>query len=215
MKLRYFGHASFLVTSEKGIKIIMDPYTVGGGIHYGQINEEADVVTVSHEHGDHNNLAAIKGTPRVLKGKGNVIAENITFRGIMSDHDDTQGTQRGKNTIFCFEVDSIKLCHLGDLGTLLTDGQIAEIGTVDILFIPVGGYFTIDARQATQVYQSLHPRVAIPMHYKTTKSNYPITGVDDFVKGKKNVLNFKSSEIEYNSNNLPKESHIIVLQHAL
>jgi L-ascorbate metabolism protein UlaG (beta-lactamase superfamily) len=215
MKLKWLGHASFLITSEKGTKIITDPYTVGGGIQYGIIDEASDVVTVSHEHKDHDNVASIKGTPRVVRGKGTVMVENIAVRGIPSDHDETQGSQRGKNTIFCFDVDGINMCHLGDLGTLLTEEQISEIGEVDILLIPVGGYFTIDAKQATSVYQSLNPKIAIPMHFKTAKCNFPITTAEDFLKGKKNALRFKSSEVEYQKNGLPREPQIIELQHAM
>jgi L-ascorbate metabolism protein UlaG (beta-lactamase superfamily) len=213
MKLKWLGHSSFVITSEKGSKIITDPYTVGGGIHYGPIDESADVVTISHEHGDHNGVASVGGTPKVIKGKGTVLFEDIIVRGISSDHDETQGSQRGKNTIFCFTVDGINVCHLGDLGTLLNDTQIAEIGEVDILLIPVGGYFTIDASKATAVYQSLNPRVAIPMHFKTPKCNFPITTADDFLKGKKNLLHSKSSEVEYKKNGLPREHQVIELQY--
>jgi L-ascorbate metabolism protein UlaG (beta-lactamase superfamily) len=215
MKLKWLGHASFLITSEKGTKIITDPYTIGGGIHYGPIDESADIVTISHEHRDHNNIDSIKGTPKIIRDKGSVKAEDITARGVLSDHDETQGSQRGKNTIFCFEVDSINICHLGDLGALLNDKQIVEIGQVDILLIPVGGYFTVDAEQATIIYQSLHPKITIPMHFKTAKCNFPIATAEEFLNGKTNALHFKSSEVEYKKDGLPREPQVIELQHAM
>jgi L-ascorbate metabolism protein UlaG (beta-lactamase superfamily) len=215
MKIKWLAHASFLITSEKGTRIITDPYTVAGGITYAPIEESADVVTVSHDHGDHSNVKSIKGNPQVVKGQGIVDAFGITFRGINSDHDDTGGSQRGKSTIFCLAVDGINLCHLGDLGNLLNDQQIADIGAVDILLIPVGGYYTIDARQATEVVKSVKPKVAIPMHYKTEKCNYPITGVDEFLKDKQNVRRLASSEVAYKKGELPDKPQILVLEHAL
>ena len=173
MKIKWLGHASFLVTSEEGKKIITDPYNVLPEISYTPINESADVVTISHDHGDHNNDKAVKGNPHVIRGKGIRRVKGIEFKGIPSYHDAAQGSQRGENTIFRFTVDGINVCHLGDLGHLLNDKQIAEIGPVDILLIPVGGYFTIDAKQATTISQSLKARVIIPMHYKTSKCDSP------------------------------------------
>ncbi len=215
MKIKWLGHSSFLVASGEGKRIITDPYNVGGGISYGPINETADVVTISHDHGDHNNGRVVKGTPQILRGEGIREIEGIIFEGISSHHDPAQGTQRGNNTIFCFAVDGIKLCHLGDLGHELSDEQVADIGDVDILMIPVGGYFTIDARQATALCQSLKSRIVIPMHYKTAKCAYPIATVDEFLKGKSNVRKQNSSEAEYTKDGLPKDQEVVVLQPAL
>jgi L-ascorbate metabolism protein UlaG (beta-lactamase superfamily) len=215
MKVKWLGHASFLVTSEEGKKIITDPYNIAGGINYAPINESADVVTISHDHGDHNNERAIKGNPQVIRGEGIKKVKGIEFKGISSHHDAARGSQRGNNTIFCFTIDGINVCHLGDLGHLLSDKQIADIGPVDILLIPVGGYFTIDAKEATTVYQSLKAKIVVPMHYKTSKCGYPISKVDEFLKGKENARNLNSSEVEYKKAELPKEAEIVVLQHEL
>ncbi len=114
MKIKWLGHASFLITSDSGIKIITDPYETGGGLSYGEIKESADIVTVSHDHFDHNNVAAVPGNPQVVKGTAEV--KGIEFKGISTYHDEAKGGQRGKNTILCFEVDGIRVCHLGDLG---------------------------------------------------------------------------------------------------
>ena len=212
MKIKWLGHASFLVTSEEGKRIITDPYCVTSEISYAPINELADVVTISHDHEDHNNDRAVKGNPQVIRGEGIRKVKGIEFKGVSSYHDAARGSQRGNNIIFCFTVDDINVCHLGDLGHLLSDKQIADIGPVDILLLPVGGYFTIDAKQATAIYQSLKARIVIPMHYKTSKCGYPISKVDEFLKGKENVRNLDSSETEYKKDNLPE---IVVLQHAL
>jgi len=215
MKVKWLGHASFLITSEEGTGIITDPYATGMGISYGDIKENADIVTVSHEHGDHNNAAAVSGNPEVVKGAGVQEAKGIRFKGIASYHDETQGSERGPNTIFCFAVDGVNLCHLGDLGHRLSDEQAAEIGDLDILMTPVGGFFTIDAAVATEIVEKLQPRVVIPMHYSTDKCAYPIAGVDDFLKGKSDVKRMDATEVEFSKSDLPSPTEIVVLKHAL
>jgi L-ascorbate metabolism protein UlaG (beta-lactamase superfamily) len=215
MKIKWLGHACFLVTSRDGTRVITDPYAVGGGINYSPINETADVVLVSHDHGDHNNVSAVRGKPEVVRGGGTKTIKGIPFKGIVTSHDASQGQQRGLNTVFCFTVDDLKLCHLGDLGHVLSPGQVTEIGTMDILFIPVGGFFTIDATVASQVCGQLTPRIAIPMHFKTTKCAYPIAGVQDFLKGKKGVRKVVGSEVEIERANVPTATQIVLLQPAL
>jgi L-ascorbate metabolism protein UlaG (beta-lactamase superfamily) len=213
MKIKWLGHASFLITSDEGLRIITDPYSVGGGINYGKIKEAADIVIVSHGHGDHSNTAAVKRNPEVITSSKT--AKGIDFKGTSSHHDENRGSQRGPNTTFCFTVDGIRVCHLGDLGHHLDSGQIAEIGEVDILLIPVGGFFTIDANLATQVCDKLNPKVIIPMHYKTAKCDYPIAGVEDFLKGRMNVRRLDSSEVEFKKAQLPAATETVVPRHAL
>jgi L-ascorbate metabolism protein UlaG (beta-lactamase superfamily) len=215
MKVKWLGHACFLVTSKGGVIIITDPYVVGGGINYSPIEETADIVTVSHGHDDHSNVSAVQGNPEIVRGDGTKTAKGIQFRGIATYHDASQGTQRGPNTVFCFTVDAIKLCHLGDLGHVLSPGQVNEIGTVDILFIPVGGFYTIDASIASQVCNQLKPKVVIPMHFKTPKCAYPLAGVEGFFKGKKNVRKVEDSEVEFEREKLPAATEIVLLQPAL
>ena len=215
MKIKWLGHASFLITSQGGVKIITDPYEVGGGIGYDSINESADIVVVSHDHADHNNVAAVGGKPEIVKGAGLKEIKEIRFKGIPSYHDESGGKQRGSNTIFCFTVDQVKLCHLGDLGHSLGQEQINEIGEVDILLVPVGGFFTIDASVATGVSDRLNPKVIIPMHFKTPKCDFPIASVDDFVRGKKSVRRLDTSELELRREELPRVTEIVVLRHAL
>jgi L-ascorbate metabolism protein UlaG (beta-lactamase superfamily) len=214
MKIKWLGHACFLVTSRSGLRVITDPYAVGGGIDYSPVRESADVVVVSHDHGDHNNVAAVQGKPEVVKGGGTKTAKGIQFKGIATYHDASDGKQRGANTVFCFTIDDLTLCHLGDLGHVLGPGQVAEIGTVDIVFVPVGGFFTIDAIVASQVCDQLKPRIAIPMHFKTSKCAYPIAGVDDFLKGKKAVKRAVGSEVEFDHEDLPAATEIVLLQPA-
>jgi L-ascorbate metabolism protein UlaG (beta-lactamase superfamily) len=213
MKIKYLGHASFAITSDTGTKIITDPYKTGGGLSYGEIRESADIVTVSHDHFDHNYVAAVRGNPEVVRGTAKI--KGIEFTSIPSHHDDAGGRQRGDNTIFSFEVDGIRVCHLADLGHTLSDKQIAELGKVDILFIPVGGYYTIDARAATEVCNQIKPKVIIPMHFKTEKGLQVLAGVEDFLHGKVNVSRLDTSETEFRAEQLPTTTQIIALKPEL
>lgn len=213
MKIRWLGHASFLITADNGTRIITDPYIVGNGLRYGEIKDAADVVTVSHDHFDHNNVASVGGDPKVVKEPAE--ASGIKFEGVTTHHDASGGSERGNNTIFCMDIDGVRVCHLGDLGHPLNDQQVADIGKVDVLLIPVGGFFTIDAKVASEVCDKLSPRVIIPMHYKNEKCQFPISGVDDFLEGKRSVRKLDSSEAEFEAGALPAETEIIVLKPML
>jgi len=215
MKIKWLGHACFLITSRDGLRVVTDPYAVGGGIGYAPVDEAADVVSVSHSHDDHNNISAVQGKPAVVRGSGRQTAAGIEFRGIDTYHDGVQGEQRGTNRVFCFTVDDIRLCHLGDLGHVLTPEQVSEIGSVDVLFLPVGGFYTIDADEAGRVCDLLNPRVVIPMHFKTSGCAFPIAGVDDFLKGREGVRRIGGREMELRRDNLPAATGIAVLEPAL
>ncbi|MBI2909864.1 MAG: MBL fold metallo-hydrolase [Chloroflexi bacterium] len=213
MKIKWLGHASFLITSDSGTRIITDPYTPSPGrLNYTDLNESADIVISSHEHGDHNNAAAIKGNPQVLKGAGAKEAKGIQFKGTATFHDDTDGTQRGPNTVFCFIIDGIRLCHLGDLGHKLSAGQLKEVGPVDIVLSPVAGTYTVDAATATDILGKMTPKVVIPMHFRNEKCLYPITPVDDFLKGRANVRRVNGSEVEFKKETLPATTETVVLK---
>jgi len=215
MIIKWLGHSCFLITSNEGLRIITDPYDTAGGISYSPINQAASIVVVSHDHFDHNNVSAVQGNPEIVKGSGIKTTQEIQFKGITTYHDTAQGKQRGPNTVFCFSLNNLNLCHLGDLGHVLGQQQVEQIGTVDILFIPVGGYFTINAAEASQVCDQLRPKVVIPMHFKTSRCSLPIAGVEDFLKGKKHVRKLDSSEIEFKAKELPADTEIVVLKHAL
>jgi L-ascorbate metabolism protein UlaG (beta-lactamase superfamily) len=213
MKIKWLGHAAFLITSDAGIKIITDPYETNPGLKYGPINETADIVTVSHEHGDHNNAAAVKGNPQVVRDTAEV--KGIKIKAVATAHDSSGGGERGKNTVFCFQVDGVRVVHLGDLGHLLTDSQVVEIGKVHVLLVPIGGNFTVDARAAQEVCEQVRARVIIPMHYKNDKCVFPIGGVDEFIKGKTNVTKVNGSEVAFSVPDLPVSPQIMVLRPAL
>jgi len=215
MKLKWLGHSCFLITSREGLRIVTDPYAVGSGISYAPVNESADIVTVSHDHGDHSNVSSLRGTPELVKGSGVKSVRGIEFRGIATYHDGAQGKHRGHNTLFCFEVDGVRVCHCGDLGHLLSPAQASDVGAVDLLLVPVGGTFTIDAAEASELCSQLRPRVVVPMHFKTPKCDYPIAGVESFLEGKKNVESAEASEREFDAEKLPGATRIVVLEPAL
>jgi len=211
MKIKWLGHSSFLIESEKGIKIITDPFdeTVGYKLSRSKVN----IVTVSHEHFDHNYVRGVKGRPVVFKGLVNRESHKMEFRGIASYHDSVCGAQRGSNTIFVIKADGLNLCHLGDLGHILNSDKLAEIGDVDILFIPVGGFYTIDSSQATQITKDIKPKIVIPMHYKTEAIKFSIDPVEIFLSENDNVQRLESNEFAITEETLPKSTQIYVLQY--
>jgi L-ascorbate metabolism protein UlaG (beta-lactamase superfamily) len=213
MKIKHLAHAAFLITTDSGIRIITDPYETSGGLRHSEINESADIVTISHEHGDHNNAKAVGGNPQVVKESAEI--KGIKIKAVATAHDDKDGSERGKNTVFCFEIDGMKVCHLGDLGHMLTDAQANAIGKVDVLMVPVGGLFTIDAATADKVGDKLKAKVIIPMHYNTDKMSFPIKGVEAFLEGKNNVTREGVSEIELTADSLPASPQVIVLEPSL
>lgn len=215
MKLKWLGHASFLITAADGTKIITDPYTPGGPLTYAPIAESADIVTVSHEHGDHNNAGAVKGNPQLIKGAGSKTVKGVAVKGVASFHDAAKGAQRGQNTIFSITVDGMRIVHLGDLGHTLNADQVKEVGAADILLTPVGGNFTIDAQTAAQVAEALKAKVVVPMHFKTAHCAYPIDDAEPFLKGRSNVRRVDGSEAEFTKERLPKTTETVVLKHAL
>ncbi|MEA3311060.1 MAG: MBL fold metallo-hydrolase [candidate division WOR-3 bacterium] len=218
MKIQWLGHSAFLIETSDGRKLVTDPYDSGsydGAVGYEEIDVAADVVTVSHEHPDHDGVAGLIHAPgTVVRESDSTEAAGFNIRGIETFHDESHGAERGPNTIFVIEADGLRICHLGDLGHLLSDEQIEELGRVDVLLIPVGGHFTIDAAQATRIAERIKPKVVIPMHYKTKVLGFPIAGVEGFLQGKSNVVRMDSTFTEITADTLPAETEIRVLQHA-
>ena len=178
MKIRYLGHACFEFTSQSGTKVITDPYTkVGYELPNGLA---ADLVTVSHGHFDHCYTQAVK-TSCILRDVGKYSFQGVEICGISSFHDDSHGALRGNNVIFKMTVDGMTLCHMGDIGEECSEPLASEIGSVDVLFIPVGGTYTVDVYGAKEYIQRLQPKVVIPMHYKPEDGALDIAAIEDFV----------------------------------
>jgi L-ascorbate metabolism protein UlaG (beta-lactamase superfamily) len=218
MKITYYGHAAFKVTTETGVQIIIDPYESGafdGALSYGKITDQADIVITSHDHADHNYTKDLKGAFTLINKAGDYMIKGVKIKMIPVYHDPSQGKERGNNLISVISADGLTLAHLGDLGHPLESGTVKDMGRVDMLLLPVGGFFTIDAGQADKITNTLKPAITIPMHYKTEKCAFPIANVEDFTKGFKQVKTLKGPELEIKKGDLPKSPEVIVLQHAL
>jgi len=221
--IRYFGWSFFLVTTADGLRIAMDPF---GNIDYPLPTVGADVVTVSHEHGDHNNVGLIRGTPRVFRGLGagaadwNRIYERMggtLIYTVPAFHDGVQGTSpRGLDALFMIDAGGVRIAHLGDLGQPeLSEGQLRALGAIDILMIPVGaGPFTVTPAQATAIAAQIRPKIIIPIHYKTpVRPTWP--GIDEraFLEGKQNVRRLGSHTMTVSKDRLPSTTQIVVMDH--
>ncbi len=210
MEIKWFGHAFFLIINSRGIRIAMDPFDDTLGYRVPHI--KAEIVTVSHNHFDHDNPRLVKGLHPVLKGPVDRDIHKIHFRGIPTFHDSKRGKLRGENTIFIVETDGLKLVHLGDLGHILPSDLINTIGDVDVVFVPVGGVYTIGPEEAKRVVEALKPRVAIPMHYFTPYIKLPLRPVDDFASLFEDVRYLDGDGLEVEASNLPEKGEIWVFK---
>lgn len=182
MLIQHIGHAEFLMTLESGFRIVTDPFDESVG--YPVPSLEADGVLISHHHHDHDAAGLVGGGPQIIDYAGiHSFAPDVKVTGILADHDDEGGAKRGKTLLFLLEAEGLRVAHLGDLGCLLDADQLEALGQVDILMLPVGGFFTIDAETAFQVAEQLDPRIIIPMHYRTEyNADWPIGPVEDFTR---------------------------------
>lgn len=208
MKITWLGHASFVIETLDKI-IIMDPFNeeVGYPIYGGNV----DYATVSHDHWDHSAVHLLKGSPQVIKTTGEHSVSDIKFTGIKSYHDKEKGSLRGENIIFKINAEGIEVVHLGDLGHILDYDDIKLLGNVDILLVPVGGTFTVNALEALDIVNKLNPKVVIPMHYNTPHLSFDLAPVEDFTKHFDIVT--KKPFLEINKNNLENENKIILLDY--
>ena len=179
MKLQNLGHASFRIISEMGTTIVTDPYD-GKMVGFEMSRVRCDVVTVSHHHGDHDCMDAIIGNPAVLDEAIACAADDIAVTSYETFHDDVKGAKRGKNLVFSFLVDGIKVVHMGDVGCLDED-VASKIMGCDVLLLPVGGTFTVDAVGAKWYVDKVKPKIVIPMHYKTEEHSFNVDGVEKFL----------------------------------
>ena len=184
MTIKFIGHATFLITTSSGLRLIMDPYesgAFGDAINYAPIRDAADVVTVSHEHADHNFVNGVPGNPVVLRGPKTL--EGAQIEVVNAHHDTSGGRERGEDRLFKITADGVSLVHLGDIGHVLTAEQVAALGKVDVLLIPVGGTFTVDAKDAWKIVDLVKPTVVIPMHFRTDRTTLPLAPVEKFTDG--------------------------------
>ncbi len=179
MKVNWYGQACFLFEGA-GVRLVTDPPAREVGYLLPEL--EVDVATVSHGHHDHNNVDALRGAPAVINTPGVHEVKGLRIEGFPTFHDDARGAKRGPNLVFAWEMDGVRVCHLGDLGHLLDAKTLQGLGRIDLLLIPVGGVFTVDAGGAKQVVDQIKPRLVIPMHYKTPALSFNLGDVADFVR---------------------------------
>lgn len=213
MDITYLGHASFKIKG-KTASVVTDPYSPEVGMKFPKA--EADIVSVSHSHFDHNSPISVSGEPFVVQGPGEYEVKGVEIVGVDSFHDEKKGEERGKNTIYNFKIDKINVAHLGDLGqNTLSLEQIEELGNVDILLIPVGGHYTIDAANAVKIVAQLEPKIVIPMHYRDTDNKIDVLApVENFLKemGKEEVEPVNKFSITQDK--LPEETQVVVMTKA-
>ncbi len=214
MEVKWLGHACFLITAGSGLKILTDPYEVSSRsiISYGPITESPDIVTISHQHSDHSYTGDLQGKPEVVQGPGRHQVKGIEFMGIPCYHDRVSGRERGDNTIFCFTVDDIRVCHCGDLGHPLHDNAVRSLGHVDVLLFPTGGpAATLELDEAAALWEKLQPGVIIPMHFRNQKCSFPKYGVEDLVKLKPRAVQVGTGKAEFTAGQLPA-GQILILE---
>ncbi len=242
--IRWLGQACFLLLTLGGARVLIDPPAPSIGYHVAAHSIPADLVLVSHEHSDHNFVAAAAPTkraaPRIIPplalqalaplhykqgtysfGPGALAADRVVFTRIPAFHDNVRGQERGPDTLTLIESGGLRIAHLGDIGELtLTPEQVNALGRIDVLMIPVGGYFTVDGNQAAALVAQLHPRVIIPMHYRTQASTHELktklAPADVFLlamRGKANVVHVSARDLSLSPATLPKTSTIYILRY--
>lgn len=209
MKIIWLGHASFLIETGN-TRIITDPFDEPTG--YRIPNISADLVTVSHNHHDHNSVDWVLGKPQVISSPGRSQFRDIEVLGIHSFHDQKKGRLRGTNTIFVIKAEGLAVCHLGDLGHILDPDQLEAIGKVDVLLAPVGGTYTITAAEAVRIVESVKPRVTIPMHFKTPPCTVDLVPVSDFIQHYDQVA--KLPYLELSSQEPEQLPEVVVLDYS-
>ncbi len=213
MQIKYLGHSSFLFKSKEA-KVIVDPFDPKAvGMKYPK--QEADIVTLSHQHPDHNYRAGTSAEALVVDWPGEYEKLNVRIFGFPTYHDGQKGKERGENTIFKFEIEGISILHCGDLGHVLSDELVDEIGDVDVLLIPVGGYYTIDAAEAVQNIHKIEPSIVVPMHYNhkdlDQKTYKDVAGLDEFIKKYGSAPSETVDILNLKKEDLPEETKLVVL----
>lgn len=212
MTIEYLGHSCFKLTESTGTTVVCDPYSDEVG--YSMPEVSADAVTVSHHHFDHDCVSKVKGSPLVIDRESCHELTGVEINSVKSFHDGSRGKKRGENVIFKFRMDGIDVCHLGDLGEKCSLELIETILPVNVLLIPVGGNYTIDAEMAKEYVDRIMPEIVIPMHYRTRECELDIDKVDAFLNlfEDEYVEEYDGNSIELSRSDLGEETRVIVLR---
>lgn len=208
MDITWLGLSCFRIRGSQAV-IVTDPFPPGLGYTLGK--QTADIVTVSHQHPSHSYDQGISGEHRLLTGPGEYEISGVLILGIAAYHDAVKGQSRGKNIVYLMEIDGVAVCHLGDIGHVLSDEQVEEMGNVDILMLPVGGVSTINAAMAAEIIRKLEPKVVLPMHYKTPKTDRELEPVENFLKEMGLGQVESRPKFSVSKSNLPISTQVILL----
>lgn len=210
MDVNWLGHSCFRIRGKQAT-IVTDPFPPGLGYTLGKLT--ADIVTISHQHQSHSYYKGVGGDPKVIAGPGEYEIKGVLIIGIATFHDAEEGEIKGKNTVYLIEIDGITVCHLGDLGHVLTAAQVEEVDDVDVLLLPVGGKSTINAATAAEVIRQIEPKVVIPMHYKTPALKRELESVDSFLKEMGIERSASQAKLSLNPSSLPTSTQVFLLDY--
>ena len=211
MIITWIGHSCFKIQDKvgpDGVTLVTDPFEKSIGLK--PPNFEAQIVTISHDHYDHNNTKSLRGDPFAINSAGEYDIRGVSIQGVEAYHDEQGGKAKGVNIMYRMEVDGISITHLGDLGHALDNKQLEVLVGTDILLIPVGGKYTIDAKKAVEVVSQIEPRIVIPMHYKTKGLKLDLAGVDKFIK-EMGVKPTEEEKLKISKKDLPQEDMELVI----
>ena len=214
MVIEWLGHSCFLVTTKNGTRILFDPYddTVG----YSRAEKEVDIVVVSHQHFDHNNLSRITGNYTVVDKPGVHTFDEITIECLKTYHDHSVGAHRGENLVSVLSVRGIRLCHMGDLGSIPEDSIMEKLKGTQILLIPVGGHFTINTNEVLEICERIAPNIIIPMHFKTPATDMDIAPLHEFLEavGREYDVSYPGQcYLQIDLETLKKRTRIVVMEY--
>lgn len=214
MFIEWLGHACFYVTLKSGIRVLFDPYDKPTG--YPDIDAEADIVITSHSHHDHSDLSGVKGSFELINTAGVHKLNDVVIEGIPTWHDHHNGSHRGPNLIFTLKRQGMTLCHMGDLGCVPEESVFEKLKGVDILLLPVGGCYTINAAEALEICGRLSPNIIIPMHYKTSVCTINIEPIDFFLEaagGEYDISRLGKNTFEIDKSSFKKRTRIVVMDY--
>jgi L-ascorbate metabolism protein UlaG (beta-lactamase superfamily) len=213
MTITWLGQSCFKIQSGD-VTLVTDPYSAEVGFKLPRLT--ADIVTVSHDHFDHNNIDGVSGengAPFIISSPGEFEVKGVFVYGNSFWHDKSEGKERGSSIAYCIETEGISLAHLGDLGHTLNEEQIEKLNGIDILFVPVGGKYTLGASEAVEIINELEPRLVIPMHYKIPGLKSDVETVDKFLKEMGASKAERLPKLKISKKDLPQEeTRVVVLE---
>ncbi len=215
MVIEYVGHACFYLTNKNDVRIIIDPYDNTIGLI--PVSKEADIALLTHDHYDHNYLDGVHGNYDLIKTPGAHLVRGVKITGTELPHDASGGAERGMVVAYTIETDGMRILHMGDIGIIPPESFFEAAGKIDVLMIPVGGTYTIDAVQAHEIMNRLAPNITIPMHYKTTHLNLDIAPLHGFVteiKKEYDISRLGSSKFEITADNLKKRDRVLLMENS-